>query len=380
MNNLIWSILELNALIIILYFCFVLIRKRISYTAQRVSLMTIPLLAVLVSFSKTIIGNGQELIQIPVIELSAIEVGAVTNHTTQLNLIDYYWLVCAVLLAFIIIRIIRVLHLLKSSGLKNKESFSFFSAIHIKDDLEGKERRFVLEHEKIHVRKMHSLDLIIYEIIHAFNWFNPVYFLIKKDLKRVHEFEVDSVMYNLYKTDYMKYLLSYSLGTSSNIYLLTNQFYNEVMLKKRIKNMNDRKKRGWKMMIAIPMIASATALISWTEVKTVETISIVDQKIEENLDVEPSFNGGMEAMGAYMAEAVVYPESAKKAGTEGTVFVEFVVLTTGELSKVTVLKGVSEDIDQSALDAVKGMPNWIPGEKDGKKVNAKMVLPIKYVL
>ncbi len=52
----------------------------------------------------------------------------------------------------------------------NRPSFSFFNRIQLSPELEGKSAEMVLDHEKLHALKNHSLDLVIMEIIHAFFW------------------------------------------------------------------------------------------------------------------------------------------------------------------------------------------------------------------
>ena len=44
------------------------------------------------------------------------------------------------------------------------------------------------------------------------------------------------------------------------------------------------------------------------------------------------------------------------------------------------MKSSSDRLDAEALRVINAMPKWKPGEKDGKKVNVKMVLPIVFKL
>ncbi len=94
----------------------------------------------------------------------------------------------------------------------------------------------------------------------------------------------------------------------------------------------------------------------------------------------PEFPGGREAMAKYLASSVKYPEEARKAGLEGTVYVTFVVEETGKVSDVKVLRGFDLSCDESALNAVKSMPNWNPGTQRGEAVKVQFNIPVKFKL
>ncbi len=92
------------------------------------------------------------------------------------------------------------------------------------------------------------------------------------------------------------------------------------------------------------------------------------------------YPGGFEAMAAYIAKSVVYPEKAKAEGVEGKVFVQFVVETDGSIAEATVLRGVGGECDAEALRVVKSMPKWQPATFKGKPARSKYVMPIYYTL
>lgn len=93
------------------------------------------------------------------------------------------------------------------------------------------------------------------------------------------------------------------------------------------------------------------------------------------VDKFPEIIGGIESI----IKKVVYPENAKKNGTEGTVFLGITVDEKGNIIKTEVLKSVSKELDNAALEAVKSV-KFIPGEKAGKKVKVKVTLPIAFKL
>ena len=58
----------------------------------------------------------------------------------------------------------------------------------------------------------------------------------------------------------------------------------------------------------------------------------------------------------------------------------FIVDRNGKIVKPTILKSVSGSInfDTEAIKVINNMPNWIPGENNGEKVNVEYNLPIRF--
>ena len=102
--------------------------------------------------------------------------------------------------------------------------------------------------------------------------------------------------------------------------------------------------------------------------------------VYENVDVEPLFPGGAGAMNKWIVDNVDYPEIAREMGEQGKVYVQFVVNSKGNIEKVSIRRGVSDALDAEAKRVVKKMPNWAPGEKDGKPVSSNFTLPIHFRL
>ena len=94
----------------------------------------------------------------------------------------------------------------------------------------------------------------------------------------------------------------------------------------------------------------------------------------------PSFEGGMTSLHSYFQSNLRYPTEAKKQKIEGKVFVEFIVSKNGKINSSKVLRGIGHGCDKAALELINNMPNWLPGELQGKAVNVRMVLPISFKL
>lgn len=89
----------------------------------------------------------------------------------------------------------------------------------------------------------------------------------------------------------------------------------------------------------------------------------------------PELIGGIGSL----QKKIKYPEIAKKAGVEGTVFVQFVVDENGNVVDPTVIKGIGAGCDEEALRVVRDA-KFKPGRQRGKPVKVKFSLPIRYKL
>ncbi|NLI41139.1 MAG: hypothetical protein GX421_08180 [Caldisericales bacterium] len=60
----------------------------------------------------------------------------------------------------------------------------------------------------------------------------------------------------------------------------------------------------------------------------------------------------------------------------GNIYIEFIVERDSSLSNIRVIQGIDEPLDKSVIEAIKGIPKWIPGVEKGKIVRTRIVLPI----
>ena len=62
--------------------------------------------------------------------------------------------------------------------------------------LSEKDRRecpdIVLTHELAHYHFCHSFDIVLVELLILLQWFNPFVRMLKKEIRKVHEFQADS--------------------------------------------------------------------------------------------------------------------------------------------------------------------------------------------
>lgn len=138
-----------------------------------------------------------------------------------------------------------------------------------------------------------------------------------------------------------------------------------------------------------------------TETEITEEISDSEQEPEifTIVEVQPSFPGceninddserqrcSDKKMVMFLAKNAGYPETAREAGFEGSVFVRFIVETDGSVTNIEVLKdqtpgGGLKEAALAAVEAMNDMPKrWNPGMQRGKPVRVRVVVPLKYKL
>jgi protein TonB len=103
-------------------------------------------------------------------------------------------------------------------------------------------------------------------------------------------------------------------------------------------------------------------------------------KIWTVVEQQPEFPGGLEAMMKFLQKNMKYPAQARRMGTEGKVFVGFVVNADGRITDVSLVKGISMELDKEASRVVQSMPPWKPGKQNGRAVRARFVLPVNFKL
>lgn len=166
---------------------------------------------------------------------------------------------------------------------EHQEIFSFFNWIFIpKGAIDNCDPR-ILEHEKVHIRMKHSLDVLFAELYIAFFWFNPFVYAYRQSLKSLHEFQVDREVLSkdVKLSEYMELLLQ-SLKVKSPNALYS--YFHHPMMKKRIDMMTKERSKGFskmKYLIIFPLCAFLFFAFAKPQEKSVEVIEskeIIDSK------------------------------------------------------------------------------------------------------
>ena len=111
---------------------------------------------------------------------------------------------------------------------------------------------------------------------------------------------------------------------------------------------------------------------SWDDWDAPAQSGIVDDEFIA-FDTPPTSKKGMEIK-------PIYPEIAKEAGIEGTVYIQFFIDIKGNVTEAYVTKGLpNTGLDEAALAAVK-KSKWKPARQREKKVGVWQTVPVRFVL
>ena len=129
----------------------------------------------------------------------------------------------------------------------------------------------ILTHEKAHIALRHSWDIIFVDLITALQWFNPAIWMLKADLRTIHEFEADDAVLRSGADvkEYQYLLIRKAVGKSG--YSVANSF-NHSTLKQRITMMLNKKssrKGAWKALYVLPLVGISLALTAQTKTEYV---------------------------------------------------------------------------------------------------------------
>ncbi|MEO6001324.1 MAG: M56/M15 family metallopeptidase [Chitinophagaceae bacterium] len=112
--------------------------------------------------------------------------------------------------------------------------FSFFRSIYWnkKIDVATSHGQQIFRHELYHVRNYHTADILFMELLCIAGWFNPFFYLFKKELKAIHEFLADQyAAAGNDRYDYAELLVLHTIDSKNSP--ITNNFFNN-HIKRRI--------------------------------------------------------------------------------------------------------------------------------------------------
>lgn len=135
---------------------------------------------------------------------------------------------------------------------KDEASFSFFRYIFIgqSESLSLEEKKAVVLHEKTQARSLHSLDLILLELMQVVFWFNPILLLYRRSLRCIHEFEADkTALAEINRSAYCNFLARSALR-SLDVDLAI--YFNGSITLKRIAMISQVNQRanGWRLFVS----------------------------------------------------------------------------------------------------------------------------------
>ena len=120
----------------------------------------------------------------------------------------------------------------------------------------------ILAHERGHIRLHHSWDLLLVDTLTALQWFNPAMWMLRQDLRAIHEYEADgAVLSQGINARQYQYLLITKAGGIGG-YSIANGI-NHSALKNRITMMTNKTSKNshlLKLLALLPIVGATLAL------------------------------------------------------------------------------------------------------------------------
>lgn len=262
----------------------------------------------------------------------------------------------------------------------------------------------IIAHERAHIAGGHWLDLIVAQVVAIAMWYNPAAWLMREELKTVHEYLADDSVLatGVDARQYQLLLIKKAVGT--RFQSLANSL-NHSKLKKRVTMMYKNRPSGLRRyriaalvpalavalaLTQVPSVASALGTISHAGITAPSGADKVTQNSETAQaagteapaeeaaaagDTMPEFPGGMQAFVNFLNRLIEYPEGLDMAD----VAVRFTVEPDGTMSNFEAIKSNSPEAASAVIDALRKVAVlWKPGTTGGKAVAVSMVVPVKF--
>ena len=276
--------LKVAALIVVFYFCYRLLMERETmHRLNRIVLLSSIVLSLVLPLCVITLHKTIEVEQVPVVDTAELVVADLeaTSVEDSPNLLQPYILFAIFIIGFVC----RLIYIVNSYWhlrrmIKDSEQHSLedgvtlavvdlpvapFSWMHtiVLSRIDYEERNpSILVHERGHILQRHSWDIVFVEALTALQWFNPVVWLLRRDLRTVHEYEADAAVLSSGSdvSQYIQLLMRKAMGTKACI--LANGINNST-IKKRINMMLLNKSSRYnslKLLAMLPIIGVSLAL------------------------------------------------------------------------------------------------------------------------
>ncbi len=345
------------------------------------------------------------------------------SHIPEI-IIAIYWAGAAVVLLINLISITR-LFIIIHSGIKMEKDgytlvivpkkdispFSFGKYVVMSSlGIESVEE-LVTCHEKAHIQEYHYIDLIVAQIACVILWYNPTSWLMRDELRLIHEYQADARVLSS-GADARSYQMLLIKRTVGNKFSLLANGFNHHKLKNRITMMQNENSRRLRLVRAIILVlalgvasASALAVINIPSVakglhkletsfvdsqlkELQQPISIVKNPVKNNdkevfMAVEEiaEFPGGMKELMNYVMSNIRYPKGVQNTDFQERAIVKFIINDDGSISDARIVRGTSwPELDQEAVRVISTMPKWKPGKIGGKAVSSYFTMPVTFRL
>lgn len=396
----------ISALLFAYYFLF--LRKEKQFQGNRFFLLAILPISAILPFLEFPFFQAKEIS--PVIG-STLETITITSE--QINTWAYgydsmisilYFCISLGFLSFFLFRMIKLVLFIRKSP--NKEqiagatlvfgdakvspaSFGPYIFWNKEDEYDESQKSQILTHELCHIRQLHSLDILFLEFWKIIAWFNPLIYLINRELKIIHEYQADhAASFQDTPHTYIELLLSQTLGQSLQ---LSHSFY-QLPIKNRIMMLMHKPDIRWtriKYAMIVPFACtlfiactsefekdSNEVLVENTVVEGKEDRDYLDYMKKEgdaSLEVPKPINLHE------IKKMIGYPQICRDAGIQGQVMLRILVDKSGNYKSHEVL-AEGHKILREAVEKHIDKLNFNPVRKDNKPVELYVNIPFNFIL
>lgn len=226
---------------------------------------------------------------------------------------------------------------------KNIRPFSLWNHIIVSYDDYYKHSPICI-HETIHVANRHFYDDLFLQIVLVFHWFNPSVWLLKKELKTIHEYQADQGVLNsgIDATKYQLLLVEKAVG--SRLYSMAHGFSNN-SLKKRISMMLKKKDSKWvrlRILPAVPIMAVVLYVFATPEVKSLSSYAPTYVKDSVRIDYSDNLLSELNSIGDKIVVDLYVNKSNEYLLNRDIVMIEIDENTTNRIKDVLVGKFTEE--------------------------------------
>jgi beta-lactamase regulating signal transducer with metallopeptidase domain len=237
-----------------------LLKRETFFQWNRAYLLFTSLLAYLIPFLKfynphEILPQGY-VVQLPEILLSPTV--TIKQHLEEPTLFFnafhlIFWIGIAVASLLFVLKLYHIFKLISSHEKQHKQkywlvlleknsAFSFFKYLFLGKNIPAETQQQIIEHELVHIRQKHSVDLLFFEMQRIVFWFNPFSYLYQQRISELHEFIADAkAIKDTNSTLYFNKLLLQTFDTTHTSFI--NPFFKHSLLKKRIQMFRKNKSK-----------------------------------------------------------------------------------------------------------------------------------------
>ena len=295
-------LIQVNIYLLAFFGFYVLfLRKETFYQANRFYLMLSGIMSFLIPFMQTawvqswlvtrevsqiMAGYEAEALEVPIISATA-------NYQVSLAtlLLGMYLVGILYFIYRFGKRIYRTVRWVSGFEENELQAFSFFGKVRVGKSL--KQYKAIFDHERLHVVQCHSFDLVLFEVVGILCWMNPVVYLLKREIRLLHEYQADAYACRMAgsRSYYAALLVSHKFAVTPES-ILGNGFFTQSLLKARIKMLSkesSRKQALLKYGLIAPLFLSMMVLAS-ASIAGSEKLGQIEQVSQELVFEKPVFS------------------------------------------------------------------------------------------